>query len=102
MNLMAKRHGSTYKSMQYLPGSGVRARAMLQGRIKASAVDSRRRNMLREQGRGQFEFLPIPKFHATDETLEAAWIAAAEGGEGSGGRDSPLLLRDGRGRSLSR
>ena len=69
MNLMAKRHGITYKRMHYLPGSGVRARAMLQGRIKASIVDSRRRKMLIEQGQGRFAFLPIPEFHASDETL---------------------------------
>ncbi len=69
MNLMARKHGITYKSMQYLPGSGVRARAMLQGRIKASAVDSRRRNLLLEQGQGRFAVLPKPQFHASDETL---------------------------------
>ncbi len=70
MKLMAKRHGITYKRMHYLPGSGVRARAMLQGRIKASIVDSKRRNMLLEQGQGRFVFLPVPnKIHATDEAL---------------------------------
>ncbi len=69
MNLMAQRHRITYKRMRYLPGSGVRARAMLQGRIKASIVDSRRRNMLLEQGRGRFAFLSTPEIHATDETL---------------------------------
>lgn len=69
MQAMAQRQGITYKSIQYLPGSGVRARAMLQGRIKASIVDSRRRNMLLEQGQGRFAFLPVPAFHASDETL---------------------------------
>ncbi len=69
MNLMARKHGITYNSMQYLPGSGVRARAMLQGRIKASAVDSRRRKMLLHQGQGRFAVLPTPQFHASDETL---------------------------------
>jgi len=69
MESMAKMHGITYKTMNYLPGSEVRARAMLQGRINASIVDSRRRNMLLETGRNRFAFLPIPDVHASDETL---------------------------------
>ncbi len=69
MESMARRHGIAYKSMNYLPGSGVRARAMLQGRIKASIVDARRRNMLQDKGGDRFAFLPVPDMHATDETL---------------------------------
>lgn len=69
MKSMAKKHDITYKSIQYLPGSGVRARAMLQGRITASIVDSMRRDMLLERGQGQFTVLPAPKVHVSDETL---------------------------------
>jgi NitT/TauT family transport system substrate-binding protein len=69
MQLMANMHGITYKKMHFLPGSGVRAQAMLNGWIKASIVDSRRRQLLLEQGGGRFSLLPIPQFHASDETL---------------------------------
>ena len=69
MKQMAIRHGITYRSMHYLPGSGVRARAMLRGGIKASIVDSRRRKLLQEKGQGRFLFLPVPEIHASDEAL---------------------------------
>ena len=72
MQLMAIKHGITYKKMHYLPGSGVRARAMLNGWIKASLVDSRRRQLLLKQGSDRFALLPIPNFHASDETLYAS------------------------------
>lgn len=69
MNQMAIRHGIQYRQMHYLPGSGVRARAMLQGKIKARIVDSRRRRLLMEKGQDRFLFLPIPEIHASDEAL---------------------------------
>ncbi len=69
MNLMAKKHGITYRSMTSLPGSEVRATAMLRGRIRASIVDSERARLLMEQGDGQFALLPMPDLHASDEAL---------------------------------
>lgn len=69
MNLMARKHGIQFGKMHYLPGSGVRARAMLQGRIRASIVDSSRRNLLREKGQDRFLFLPSTDLRASDETL---------------------------------
>ena len=69
MNLMAKKHGIEYKSMTYLPGSGVRAAAMMQGRIRASIVDSERARLLMEEGSGQFALLPMPEIYASDEAL---------------------------------
>ena len=71
MNQMAIHHGITYRNMHYLPGSGVRAHAMLRGSIKASIVDSRRRSLLQEKGQGRFRFLPVPETHASDEALYA-------------------------------
>jgi NitT/TauT family transport system substrate-binding protein len=71
MQLMANMHGITYKKMHYLPDADVRARAMLNGWIKASIFDSRRRQLLLEQGGGRFSLLPIPEFRASDETLYA-------------------------------
>ena len=71
MNLMAKKNGIAYKSVSYLPGSSVRAGAMLQGRIKATIVDAERRRLLMEKGEGKFALLPMPEINASDEALYA-------------------------------
>ena len=71
MNLMAKKNGIKYKSVSYLPGSSVRAGAMLQGRIKATIVDAERRRLLMEKGEGKFALLPMPEIDASDEALYA-------------------------------
>jgi len=71
MNLMAKKNGIKYKSMNYIPGSAVRARAMLQGRIKASIVDAQRSRLLLEKGKDRFATLPLPEIKASDEALYA-------------------------------
>lgn len=71
MNLMAKQHGIRYGAMRYLPGSGVRARGMLQGRIKATIVDIARRNQLLDEGNGKFAILLTPKLYGSDEALFA-------------------------------
>ncbi len=71
MNLMAKKNGISYKSVSYLPGSSVRAGAMLQGRIKATIVDAERRRLLMEKGEGKFALLPMPEIDASDEALYA-------------------------------
>ena len=69
MNLMAKKKGIRYKSMAYLPGSAVRGAAMLQGRIRASIVDSERVQLLMNKGGGRFALLPMPEINASDEAL---------------------------------
>jgi len=71
MNLMAKKNGIKYASMSYVPGSAVRAGAMLQGRIHATIVDSDRRRLLMEKGEGRFMLLPMPEIKASDEALYA-------------------------------
>ena len=49
MQLMAKENGVTYNSVSYVPGSGVRAGALLQGRINASIVDYERKRLLQRE-----------------------------------------------------
>jgi NitT/TauT family transport system substrate-binding protein len=71
MHLMAKEHGVTFKSVSYVPGSGVRAGALLQGRINASIVDYERKRLLEREAPGKFVFLPLPDVKATDEALYA-------------------------------
>ena len=69
MNLMASKNGIKYSSMSYVPGSAVRAGAMLQGRIHATIVDSERRRLLMREGGGKFALLPLPEINASDEAL---------------------------------
>ncbi len=71
MQLMAKENGVKYNSVSYVPGSGVRAGALLQGRITASIVDYERKRLLEREAPGKFVFLPLPDIKATDEALYA-------------------------------
>ncbi len=76
MYLMAKENGIKFNSVSYVPGSGVRAGALLQGRIKASIVDYERKRLLEREAPGKFTFLPLPDIQATDEALyaNANWL----------------------------
>ncbi|NQW01268.1 MAG: ABC transporter substrate-binding protein [Rhodospirillales bacterium] len=71
MNLMAMKNNIKYSAMSYVPGSAVRAGAMLQGRIDATIVDAERRTLLMREGKGKFALLPLPKIDASDEALYA-------------------------------
>ena len=71
MQLMAKEHGIEYNSVSYVPGSGVRAGALIQGNINASIVDYERSRLLEREAPGKFVFLPLPDIKATDEALYA-------------------------------
>ena len=69
MNLMASKNGISYSSMSYVPGSAVRAGAMLQGRINATIVDAERRTLLLKKGKGKFALLPLPKIDGSDDSM---------------------------------
>ena len=71
MQLMAKENGISYNSISYVPGSGVRAGALLNGTIDASIVDYERRRLLEREAPDRFIFLPLPDIKATDEALYA-------------------------------
>ena len=71
MKLMAARQGITYSNISYVPGSEVRAGALLRGNIKASIVDAANRRMLMERAPGKFIVLPLEGVSATDEALFA-------------------------------
>ncbi|MGI9522486.1 MAG: ABC transporter substrate-binding protein [Hyphomicrobiaceae bacterium] len=71
MQWMAKQNGVKYASVSYVPGSGVRAGALLQGRINVSIVDYERKRLLERKAPGKFVFLPLPDIKATDEALYA-------------------------------
>lgn len=71
MMLMAQIKGITYSRVSYVPGSEVRAGALLQGTIRASIVDAANRMFLEQQAPGKFIVLPLDDVHATDEALFA-------------------------------
>lgn len=69
MMLMAQKYDIHYSTMHYVPGSGVRAKAMMKGRIHATIVDTDRRNKLLKHPSGRFKILPTPTISASDEAL---------------------------------
>tara|TARA_R110002074_G_scaffold93267_2_gene203696 strand:+ start:470 stop:1459 length:990 start_codon:yes stop_codon:yes gene_type:complete len=71
MQWMAAANDIEYNSVSYVPGSGVRAGALLQGRINVSIVDYERSRLLEREAPGRFIFLPMPEITATDEALYA-------------------------------
>jgi NitT/TauT family transport system substrate-binding protein len=71
MRLMEDIHGIEYSNMSYIPGSEVRAGAMLQGTINATIVDGAAWRFLQEEGGGKFKRLSIEGVNATDEALYA-------------------------------
>ncbi|MBX6321347.1 MAG: ABC transporter substrate-binding protein [Rhodospirillaceae bacterium] len=71
MKLMAEKHGIHYSKISYVPGSEVRAGALLQGTVKASIVDAANWRLIQEKAPGKFMTLPMEGVNASDETLYA-------------------------------
>jgi NitT/TauT family transport system substrate-binding protein len=71
MRLMESIHGIKFSNISYVPGSEVRAGAMLQGTLNATIVDAANFKRLQEEGGGKFVRLPIEGVNATDEALYA-------------------------------
>jgi len=71
MNLMAKQHGIKYKSVSYVPGSNVRALALIKGTIRASILDASNKNFVMKEAPGRFLVLPLGQVKASDEALFA-------------------------------
>jgi NitT/TauT family transport system substrate-binding protein len=72
MRLMERVHDIEYSNLSYVPGSEVRAGAMLQGTINASIVDATNFRLLQEKGGEKFMRLPLDGVNATDEALYAS------------------------------
>jgi NitT/TauT family transport system substrate-binding protein len=70
-NLMAMKNGIKYGKISYVPGSEVRAAAMLKGNIKATILDAYNKDFLMKQAPGKFKVLPIGDITASDEALYA-------------------------------
>ncbi|HWP60132.1 MAG TPA: ABC transporter substrate-binding protein [Candidatus Acidoferrales bacterium] len=71
MNLAAKEHGIKYKNISYVPGSQVRALALLKGNIKATILDAANKNLVLKEAPDRFIVLPLGNIKASDEALFA-------------------------------
>lgn len=67
--LIEKVEGIEFGEISYVPGSEVRATALLRGNIKATFLDVPNRNLVMREAPGQFHVLPLPEVNATDEAL---------------------------------
>lgn len=70
-NLLAEQNGIEFGEISYVPGSEVRAVALLQGNIKATFLDIANTNLVMEQAPGKFHVLPTGDINASDEALYA-------------------------------
>jgi NitT/TauT family transport system substrate-binding protein len=71
MLLAAKQHGIKYKNVSYVPGSQVRALALLKGNIKATILDAPNKNRVMKEAPDKFIILPLGNVKASDEALFA-------------------------------
>jgi NitT/TauT family transport system substrate-binding protein len=71
MMLAAKEHGIKYKNVSYVPGSQVRALALLKGNIRATILDTPNKNLVMKDGADKFIILPLGNVKASDEALFA-------------------------------
>jgi NitT/TauT family transport system substrate-binding protein len=69
--LAAKQHGIKYKNVSYVPGSQVRALALLKGNIKATILDAANKNRVMKETPDKFIILPLGNLKASDEALFA-------------------------------
>jgi NitT/TauT family transport system substrate-binding protein len=71
MLLAAKQHGIKYGNISYVPGSQVRALALLKGNIKATILDAPNKNRVMKEAPDKFLILPLGNVKASDEALFA-------------------------------
>lgn len=72
--------GITFGEISYVPGSEVRATALLRGNVDATFLDIPNRNLVMREAPGKFHTLPMPDLDATDEALFAnvEWLESHE------------------------
>ena len=84
MRVMAERRGIAYGSIRYLPGSGVRAEALVNNRILATILDGQRKRLLIEESEGPFAVLPTPEIRGSDEALFSSQAFLTENSDAIG------------------
>jgi len=75
--LIQQQEGIEFGEISFVPGSEVRATALLQGNITATFLDIPNRNFVMDEAPDRFHELPLPEVLATDEALVAntTWLA---------------------------
>ncbi len=61
--------GIQFAEISYVPGSEVRATALIRGNVLATFIDLPNRNLVMNEAPGRFHELPLPDIDATDEAL---------------------------------
>lgn len=75
-NLLAEQDGIQFGEISYVPGSVVRATALMQGNIKATFLDIANKELVMKEAPGKFHVLPTGGVNASDESLYArqGWL----------------------------
>jgi NitT/TauT family transport system substrate-binding protein len=78
--LIEQVEGIEFGELSYVPGSEVRATALLQGTVTATILDIPNKNFVMSEEPDRFHILPIPDIDATDEALfgNTEWLQANE------------------------
>lgn len=74
--LVEQVEGIEFGKISYVPGSEVRATALLRGNVKATVLDIPNRNFVMGEAPNRFHELPLPEIDASDEVLfgNTAWL----------------------------
>lgn len=78
--LVEAEEGIKFGEISYVPGSEVRAQALLRGNVKAAVLDIPNKNYVMGEDPGRFHVLPTPEVNASDEMLfgNEAWLKQNE------------------------
>lgn len=78
--LIQDEEGIEFSEISYVPGSEVRATALLRGNVEATVLDIPNMNYVMEQEPDTYHVLPTPDLDASDETVyaNADWLAENE------------------------
>lgn len=78
--LIEQVEGIEFGELSYVPGSEVRATALLQGNVTATIIDIPNKNFVLSEDPDRFHLLPIPDIAATDEALfgHVEWLQENE------------------------
>jgi NitT/TauT family transport system substrate-binding protein len=67
--LIEQTEGIEFGEISYVPGSEVRATALLRGNVTATILDIPTKNFVMDEAPGRFHILPAPEVGASDETM---------------------------------
>jgi ABC-type nitrate/sulfonate/bicarbonate transport system substrate-binding protein len=70
-HIIEQEEGIKFGKISYVPGSEVRATALLRGNVKAAVLDIPNKNYVMSEAPGKFQSLPTPETSASDEVLFA-------------------------------